>query len=152
MLLIGGCRGPRRGLCAAWFLVVRACADTRARAHKDAGGSDGARTRVDRPAQVRMTDGCAHTTPVQNFIMLNLAFLRSLRNAGVSTSTEARLAEDLNGLDSKPRRNRIEAEGTRSIPPRPPFFNHRDLRMTPNYIISDKSRWREYCASGVGCY
>ena len=26
----------------------------------DAGGSDGARTRVDRPAQVRMSDGCAH--------------------------------------------------------------------------------------------
>ena len=32
------------------------------------------------------------------------------------------------------------------------FFYHRDLRMTPVYVTSDISRWREYNASGVGCY
>ena len=31
-------------------------------------------------------------------------------------------------------------------------FSKPTLRMTPIYVISDISRWREYYASGVGCY
>ena len=36
-------------------LVVRACADTRARTNKGAGGSEGARARVDMAAQVAIS-------------------------------------------------------------------------------------------------
>ena len=50
----GGSREP------CTHLVVRACADTPARTHKGAGGSEGARARVDRAAQVRMSGGRAH--------------------------------------------------------------------------------------------
>ena len=42
-------------------LVVRACADTRARTNKGAGGSEGARARVDRAAQVAISGGRAHS-------------------------------------------------------------------------------------------
>ena len=45
----GGSRAP----CPR--LVVRACADTRARTDKGAGGSEGARARVDRAAQVAIS-------------------------------------------------------------------------------------------------
>ena len=31
-------------------------------------------------------------------------------------------------------------------------FSKPTLRMTPIYVISDISKWREYYASGVGCY
>ena len=31
-------------------------------------------------------------------------------------------------------------------------FSKPTLRMTPIYVISDISRWRECCASEVGCY
>jgi len=41
-------------------LAVWACADTRARTHKGAGGSEGARAQVDRAAQVRISGGRAH--------------------------------------------------------------------------------------------
>ena len=53
----GGSRAP------CTHLVVRACADTRARTHKGAGGSEGARARVDRAAQVRISGGRAHRGP-----------------------------------------------------------------------------------------
>ena len=39
-----------------------------------------------------------------------------------------------------------------AITPNVLLFHHRDLRMTPVYVTSDTSRWREYYASGVGCY
>ena len=45
----------------AWAVVVRACADTRARTNKGAGGSEGARARVDRAAQVAIGGGRAHS-------------------------------------------------------------------------------------------
>ena len=38
------------------------------------------------------------------------------------------------------------------ITPNNLLFHHRDLRMIPVYVISDTSSWREYYASGVGCY
>ena len=41
-------------------LVVRACADTRVRTHKGAGGSEGARARVDMAAQVAISGDRAH--------------------------------------------------------------------------------------------
>ena len=40
-------------------LVVRACADTRARKNKGAGGPEGARARVDMAAQVAISGGRA---------------------------------------------------------------------------------------------
>ena len=44
--------------CTVRALVVRACADTRARTYNDAGGSEGARARMDRAAQTRISGGC----------------------------------------------------------------------------------------------
>ena len=55
----GGSRAP----CPR--LVVRACADTRARTNKGAGGSEGARARVDRAAQVAISGGRAHSGPAE---------------------------------------------------------------------------------------
>ena len=51
----GGSRAP------CLRLVVRACADTQARTNKGAGGSEGARARVDRAAQVAISGGRAHS-------------------------------------------------------------------------------------------
>ena len=48
-MLSGGSHAP----CTR--LVVRACADTRARTDKGAGGSEGARARVDMAAQVAIS-------------------------------------------------------------------------------------------------
>ena len=56
----GGFRAP------CTYLVVRACADTRAHRHAGAGGSEGARARVDRAAQVRMSGGRAHRGPAES--------------------------------------------------------------------------------------
>ena len=39
-----------------------------------------------------------------------------------------------------------------AITPNVLLFYHRDSRMTPVYVISDISGWREYYASGVGCF
>ena len=39
-----------------------------------------------------------------------------------------------------------------AITPNVLLFHHRDSRMTPVCAISDISRWREYYASGVGCF
>ena len=38
-----------------------------------------------------------------------------------------------------------------AITPNVLLFHHRNSRMTPVYVISDISGWREYYASGVGC-
>ena len=52
----GGSRAP---CCPR--LVVRACADTRARTNKGAGGSEGARARVDMAAQVAISGDRANS-------------------------------------------------------------------------------------------
>ena len=64
------------------------------------------------------------TSPGQNFILLTLAFLRSMRGAEANRPTEGHLAGDLNGLDSKPHRQRTQPEGTRSISLRRYFFRN----------------------------
>ena len=46
-------------------VVVRACANTRARTNKGAGGSEGARARVDRTAQVAISGGRTHSGPAE---------------------------------------------------------------------------------------
>ena len=103
---------------------------------------------------------CAHRRTFLSFFYLSIPKCYYVRIGKFTVFLEARdkkqnkgpRAMHLNRRDLDYHPNLRHQTFVFAIMPNVLIFHHRDSRMTPVYAISDISRWREYYASGVGCF
>ena len=92
------------------------------------------------------------TTLIENFILLTLVNLRSFFEAGDGEKSKGPRAMHMNRRDLDCHPNLTHPIFVFAITANVLLFHHRMCRHFDISVISDISRWREFYASGVGCF